>query len=170
MNIKPVIIIGIDPGYDRVGWAVGIAQSGKFFIQDADCIVTSKTDSLWQRYQQLNQELEALIKRFQPHEAALESLFFSKNQKTALHVSEARGVLISCFLRQQIQCFEYTPLQVKQAVTGFGKADKTAVTKMVRLQMGRSKLLSSPHTLDDTIDAVAVAMTHAASRSMIRNI
>ena len=146
---------------------MGTARSGQLQLQTYGLIETTKTQSIWQRYQQLDQELGEILDQYHPKEAALESVFFSKNQKTALRVSEARGVIINCLLRYQLRCFEYTPPQVKQAVTGYGNADKTAVEKMVRLQMKTMMQESSNKIIDDTIDAMAVAMTHAASRQTL---
>lgn len=151
--------IGFDPGYDRLGWAVGEVDKGSIkHLIAYGAIITDPLQSLHQRYSQILTELETLINTHHPTEAALESLFFATNRKTALHVSEARGILISVLLRHHCELSEYTPLQIKQAVTGYGKAEKTAIDKMVRLQLK----LPDTKILDDTMDALAVLLTHAS--------
>lgn len=166
---KSVRIIGIDPGYDRVGWAIGDAKGGKVSTIDFGCIVTTRGLSLFQRYQEIITSLEAIAKQYQPQEVAIESLFFSKNKSTAMDVSEARGVILSCFLRHQIECYEYRPVSIKQAVTGFGQADKKAVEKMVILQLGlQAHLETRKKVLDDTMDALAIMLTHAVSRGSLQ--
>ncbi len=150
--------MGFDPGYDRLGWAVGELENGKIVQLTAyGAIITDPQQTLYQRYAQILTELETLVVTHQPTEAAIESLFFATNRKTALHVSEARGILISVLLRHDCQLSEYTPLQIKQAVTGYGNAEKTAVDKMVRLQLK----LPNTKILDDTMDALAVLLTYA---------
>lgn len=157
------VVIGIDPGFDRVGWAVGQAEAGTLSILDFNCIQTKKTEPLVRRYHQIDQELHMVLEQYQPTEAAIESLFFAKNQTTAMHVAEARGVIISCLFRHQVPYSEYTPLQIKQAVTGYGRADKVAVEKMVRLQLRLPELPGkSAKILDDTLDALAIVVTHAS--------
>ncbi len=157
-------LLGIDPGYDRVGWAIGQVNGAKIAVLGFGCIETDKNQTLIQRYQQIDTQLQEILEQFQPVEAAIESLFFFKNQTTAMHVSEARGVIISCLFRHQVGFAEYTPLQIKQAVTGFGRADKKAVEKMVRLQLGLTQ--TNEKILDDTMDALAILITHASSRKL----
>lgn len=150
--------MAFDPGYDRLGWAVGEIEKGSVQQLTAyGAIITNPKQTLHQRYSQILTELEALVITHHPTAAAIESLFFATNRKTALHVSEARGILISVLLRHQCELSEYTPLQIKQAVTGYGNAEKTAVDKMVRLQLK----LPNTKILDDTMDALAVLLTYA---------
>jgi len=168
-----VTILGIDPGYGRMGWcvgqvgsenAVGKTSSGANDLKflGYDCIETAASLSIMERYQQIQLTLQEIIQKYHPQEAALESLFFHSNQKTVMRVSEARGLIIGALLNHHIACFEYTPLQIKQAVTGFGQAEKSAVERMLRLQFnfGHDKIL------DDTMDAIGVTMTHATSRKL----
>jgi crossover junction endodeoxyribonuclease RuvC len=163
------IILGIDPGYDRVGWCVGsVGQNFQLQVIKFGCIQTSPKQTLLERYQQIDTELTEVVRELHPTEAAVESLFFTKNQKTAMHVSEARGVIISCLFRHQVQFFEYTPLQIKQAVTGYGKADKAAVEKMVRLQLGSQISQQAGKIIDDTLDAMGIALTHMANRKLLK--
>ncbi len=162
-----ITLLGIDPGYDRVGWAIGQVTGAQIVALDFGCIETDKTQTLIERYHQIDRELTQVIQKYQPSEAAVESLFFFKNQTTAMHVSEARGVIISCLFRYQVGFAEYTPLQIKQAVAGFGRADKQAVDKMVRLQLKLDERQpSGKKVLDDTMDALAIMITHAASRKL----
>lgn len=160
-----MILLGIDPGYDRVGWAVGeLLPAGKVHVLDFGCITTSAKDSLFDRYQVLLQELTRLLETHQPDETAIEMLYFSKNTTTALKVSEARGIIISACMQKASEIFEYNPMTIKQAVTGSGTADKRAVTKMVQLQMQLPQ--KSQKILDDTMDALAILLTHATQRNM----
>lgn len=148
-------ILGIDPGYDRLGWAVGTPKGREWQSLHYGTIHTNAQQSLPERYADLAQQLRALIQTHQPAVVAIESLFFAKNQKTALKVSEARGVILQTCLAEGLRVQEFTPPQVKQALTGYGRADKKGVEKMVRMEL---KLGSQPIG-DDAIDALAVMLT-----------
>lgn len=153
------IILGIDPGYDRIGWAVGNKQPSGIKVIEFGCIKTSKNKPLFDRYHEIDDQLTKILEKLKPSQLAIESLFFFKNHKTALKVSEARGVIISCAMRKKLAIHEYTPLQIKQAVTGYGQADKRAVEKMVRMQLE----LPNKKIIDDTVDALAIFLTHAVT-------
>jgi crossover junction endodeoxyribonuclease RuvC len=155
-----LIILGIDPGYDRIGWAIGKGLGSKPEIIDFGCIQTDKTKDLSDRYQSIENQLQKIIEQYQPHELAIETLFFSKNKKTALQVSEARGIILSCCTRNKLGIFEYYPNQIKLTVTGNGQANKAAMEKMIRLQLNipRKKII------DDAIDAIGIVLTHAVTR------
>lgn len=157
MNKLAHTILAIDPGYDRIGWAVGTNQQTQISQLNFGCIQTNSDQTLYQRYQQIIQELSQIITKYQPTQLAIESLFFFKNQKTVMQVSEARGVIIGCCLRSNLEVYEYTPLQIKQAVTGYGRADKNQVDQMLRLQLklGQQKII------DDAMDAIGVLLTHS---------
>ena len=155
------IIIGIDPGYDRVGLAIGQKDGSKWQIMAHICIQTDKKAHLFDRYAQIAEELEKLIIKYKVTEAGIESLFWFKNKSTALDVSEARGIIIATLLRQEIKISEYTPLQIKQSLTGYGRADKKAVEKMVRLELALEGKI-----IDDTIDALAAMICHECSRKL----
>jgi crossover junction endodeoxyribonuclease RuvC len=176
-------VLAIDPGYDRLGWAVGEVMAGRTQLIGYGCLQTSAEQTLMQRYTQVNREVETLISVFQPKALAIETLFFSKNQKTALKVAEVRGVILSACLRHGLHIYDYNPMSVKQAVTGYGKADKEAVYKMLQLQVTlpslkpRQPSVSTPMQLpsagvllDDTWDAIAVLMTHTASVSVSKRV
>ncbi len=157
-----MIIIAIDPGYDRLGWAVGqLLPRKQINLLSFGLIETDKKKPMPERYLQLDQQLSQLLQEFKPNQAAIETLFFFKNQKTVMQVAESRGVIISALMRAQVKIFEYSPLQIKAAAAGFGRADKKAVEKMVRLQL---KIPKDQKIIDDTFDGLAILLTHAYSR------
>ncbi len=151
----PAILMGIDPGYDRVGWAVCSAKSGTLTPLGYGCIRTNAKETQLERYQQLSRDLATILTQYQPVAAAVESLFFATNQKTAIAVAQARGIILAQLFDHNVQIHQYTPLQIKQATTGYGSADKTAVEKMVRQQIQ----LPNVKIIDDTIDALAMVIT-----------
>ncbi len=155
-------VIAIDPGYDRVGWAILSVKKRAITYISAGCIQTDKKQTLFQRYQQIVAELAPILSTHQPEDLAIETLFFAKNTSTALHVSEARGIIIATALAAGCQVYEYAPNQVKLSVTGTARADKQAVAKMVIHQINE-KL--PPKLLDDAIDAIAIGITHALHTS-----
>jgi crossover junction endodeoxyribonuclease RuvC len=156
---KTLTFMGIDPGYDRLGWAVG-QWNGKEWAQlDFGCIITDPQATIFQRYQQIQTDLTALLIEFKPEQAGIESIFFSKNQTTAMRVSEVRGLIISNLIQHSCGITEFTPNQIKQAVTGAGNADKTAVAKMVRIELQ----LDQQVVIDDAMDALAILLTCQAT-------
>lgn len=148
--------IGIDVGTATTGWAVISFLDSKFVVEGFGVIETSKHDLMPDRLLQINQELSALIAQYQPVEMCVESLFFSKNQKTVMTVSQARGVILMAGASARLPMFEYTPLQVKQAVTGYGRAEKPQVQQMVKVILG----LESIPKPDDAADALAICIAH----------
>ncbi|MDR0463229.1 MAG: crossover junction endodeoxyribonuclease RuvC [Pseudomonadales bacterium] len=158
--MKNEIVFGIDPGFDRLGWSVAQFVNNKCNLLSYGLITTNKKDTLCQRYLDLANQFEVLVQEFKPTQAALESLFFQNNQKTAIAVAQARGIILSALLRSGATCYEYTPPQIKLAVAGHGKADKKSVEKMVRAQIA----LPDEKIIDDTIDSLAVLLTHFANR------
>lgn len=160
---KHTVVLGIDPGYDRLGWAIGTqTRTKKITYQGYGCITTDKKESQMNRLQTLQEELLQILEQFKPTEVAIESIFFSKNKTTAIKVAEAKGVIISCCLSQTSAIVEYTPPNIKLAVTGRGNASKKEVHKMIALQTNEQL----GNQLDDTIDAMAVVMTHFAQRKL----
>lgn len=154
------LIIGLDPGYDRLGW--GIARQINSSWQDIayGCIITDRKLDLLARYQQLETTLTQIIDQYQPQEAALETLFFNHNQTTAMAVSEARGIIIATLLHHHLPIAQYAPSKIKLTTTGYGRADKKAIEKMVRLEFK----LSTAKIIDDALDALAVVLTHQVHR------
>ena len=159
-----MIILGIDPGFARVGWGVLEVQNSEFRIQNYGCVETSKNTDSQDRLVSVYKEVCALIKKYKPDVLAIEELFFTNNAKTAFKVGEARGVIILAGALQKIPVFSYTPLQVKIAVTGYGSAEKSQVGRMIKAIL---KLKDMPK-LDDTTDAIAVALTHAFTNKKLR--
>lgn len=147
-------VVGIDPGFDRVGWAV--LEGSKLHMSLISCglIKTNKVDEPEKRLQDIYGQLSRIIKQHRPNQMAVESIFFFKNAKTIIGVSQARGVILLTGQLHRLSIIEFTPLQVKSIVAGSGTADKKAVEKMVRLQV-----TGVPDKLvDDTIDAIAIGM------------
>jgi crossover junction endodeoxyribonuclease RuvC len=146
------IILGIDPGLENTGW--GIVDGNK--LLDCGVIITKKTWSSVDRLGKIYEELEKIIKKFKVNEMAIETLFFAKNAKSALKVAEAIGVIKVCGKNNNLKLAEYTPLQVKSALVGYGRAEKEQVEIMVRDSLNLDELISPSHASD----AVAVALTH----------
>jgi crossover junction endodeoxyribonuclease RuvC len=155
-----MIILGIDPGFARVGWAIVQSNKQKVTSNKFGCIETTKDTESQERLVLVYKQICALIKKYKPDSLAIEELFFTNNAKTAFKVGEARGVIILAGAMQKIPVFSYTPLQVKIAVTGYGHADKPQVGRMVKAIL---KLKELPK-LDDTVDAIAVGLTHAFTK------
>ena len=152
-----MIILGIDPGIAIVGWGVLEYNAGRFRPIAYDSIQTPSTDSIEHRLLTIDRELTAIIEKYRPEAMAVEELFWNTNQKTGIIVAEARGVILTAATRLGVPIFEYTPLQVKQAVVGYGRAEKHQVIAMVTSMLR----LPAPPKPDDTADAIAIAMCHA---------
>lgn len=148
-----MIILGIDPGTAATGYGLVKKQSELKAI-DYGCIKTSPNFSTAERLKQTHQQITKLIKKYKPNIVAVEDIFFFKNLKTAIKVSQARGVALLTASQMKIPVAEYTPLQIKQAVTSYGRADKTQVQKMVKILLGLKEI---PRP-DDAADALAVAI------------
>ena len=157
-------ILGVDPGYARVGWAVLETLNSKLETRSYGCVETSKDDSSQDRLVAVYKQILLLIGKYKPDYAAVEELFFTTNAKTAFKVGEARGVIILACSNKRIPVFSYTPLQVKIAVTGYGRADKIQVGKMIKVIL---RLKNIPK-LDDVTDAIAVALTHAFTNKKLK--
>ncbi|OGJ16603.1 MAG: crossover junction endodeoxyribonuclease RuvC [Candidatus Pacebacteria bacterium RIFCSPHIGHO2_01_FULL_46_16] len=157
-------IIAIDPGYDRLGWTVVTVDQRKLQLLAYDCIITDRTHNLVQRMSAITAELTALIEQYRPDELAIETLFFARNTTTALKVSEIRGAVIATAIAHNIAVAQYNPMTIKQSVTGHGKADKRGVSKMLRLLFPEIGQVAH----DDTMDAIAVAVTHALTAHQIQ--
>ena len=157
-----MIILGIDPGIARVGWGAVKDDLGKQVAIDYGCFETSASLSLDDRLAKIHKFVIGLIEKFKPNVLAVEQLYFAANVKTALTVGQARGVIILAGAKANLQTVSYTPLQVKQALTGYGRADKKQIGMMVKSILNLPKVI----TQDDTADALAVALTHAFSYKM----
>ncbi|MFA5318628.1 MAG: crossover junction endodeoxyribonuclease RuvC [Patescibacteria group bacterium] len=159
MNAKNTLILGIDPGIADTGFGIIKKGGGQLKLVDYGCIKTAADLPHEQRLKQINVELNKIIKKYKPDAAAIEKLFFCNNVKTALTVGEARGVIMLTFCQNNLPIYEFTPLQVKQAVSAYGKAGKMQVQKMVKLLLNM-KEIPKP---DDAADALAVAICCANS-------
>jgi crossover junction endodeoxyribonuclease RuvC len=152
-------IISIDPGYDRLGVSVMEKDTkGKEVVLFSDCFLTDKKESLEKRILFLGQEVKSVIKKFSPTHMAIEKLFFTKNQTTAMKVAEVRGVVIYEASQKGITIHEFSPQDIKIAVTGYGNASKDQVSKMTEKILS----LSKKKRLDDEMDALALGVTALA--------
>ena len=156
-------VLAFDPGYERLGVAVlerdKAARNGTKLVM-SDCVRTSAKDSFHLRLKQLGNAAEQLIAEYAPDAVALEKVYFEKNAKTAMGIAEVRGMLAYIAASHDIPICEYTPLEVKTAVTGYGRSDKAAIALML------PRLIDLPATkkrLDDEMDAIAVALTCLAT-------
>ena len=152
-------ILGIDPGYAILGWGVIDVVGNRFSVVDYGSILTDTKMEMPARLQVLYNGLTELIHKYKPDDASIEQLFFNSNAKTAILVGEARGVAVLACANGNLNIGEYTPLQIKQALVGYGRADKKQVQYMVKTMLN----LKSVPKPDDTADALAAAICHAHS-------
>ena len=150
-------IIGIDPGYATIGYGVLDYRNTRFTTLDYGAIITTPDHALPERLLQIYEETCAVVERHRPDAAAIEKLFFSNNKTTGIDVAQARGVILLACEQHGVPCYEYTPMQVKQAVVGYGKAMKPQVMDMTKRLLHLEKLPKP----DDTADALAIAICHA---------
>lgn len=161
-------IIGIDPGYDRLGIAIIDNQ----ILVHSECFSTSPKDDFHKRLKEVGQRIHNVIEEFAPDIMSIESLFITKNQKTAMKVAEARGVIAYEASLKNIPINEYSPPQIKVAITGHGGSDKSQIIKMIPLLLKIKFDSSKKKMLDDEYDAIAVAITcesHIKSQNKIQN-
>jgi crossover junction endodeoxyribonuclease RuvC len=156
------LVLGVDPGTAITGYGLVWAEGDELRLVDYGAITTPAEKPLPQRLQEIYRQLTALVQERQPAAAAVEKLFFSRNVRTALSVGQARGVALLAMANAELEIHEYTPLEVKQAVVGYGRATKEQVQEMVKMLLG---LVSVPQP-DDAADAIAVAICHIHSARM----
>ena len=149
-------ILGIDPGFAITGYSIIDYIGNKFHLETSGAILTEAHTSFPLRLEKINKDLDNIIKTYKPEAMAIEELFFNNNAKTAINVAQARGVILVTARQNNLNIYEYTPLQVKQAVTGYGRADKIQVQRMVKMILNEAKL-------DDVTDSMAMAICHAHS-------
>ena len=154
-----MIVLGIDPGYAIVGYGVVNYNANKFQIIEYGAVTTEAKTLFTNRIFKIYHDVCEIIKRTKPDALSIEKLFFNTNTTTAIDVAQARGVILLAARENRIPVFEYTPLQVKSAVTGYGKAEKKQVMEMTKNLLG----LKSVPKPDDTADALAIAICHAHS-------
>ncbi len=152
-------ILGIDPGFAITGYSIIDYVGNKFQLITSGAVTTKAGVSFPQRLTKIYDDLNLIIQEYQPEAMAVEELFFNQNTKTAINVAQARGTILTVGCKTGTPTYEYTPLQVKQAVAGYGRADKTQVQKMVKAILNVEKLPK----LDDITDSMAIAICHAHS-------
>jgi len=155
--VKNIRIIGVDPGYAIVGWGVVDYNGNSFRAVDYGAILTKAGLPFEERLEIIYQEFSEILDRYQPVSLGMEKLYFAKNKTTGVDVAQARGVILLSARQHRLSIGEYTPLQVKQAVTGYGKAEKNQVMQMTKMLLA----LPSLPKPDDTADALAMAICHA---------
>lgn len=152
-----MIILGIDPGTATTGYGLIKKTGSKLEFIDFGCILTPASLSLSDRLEIIATELDKIIEKYKPSQIAVEELFFAANTKTAIAVGHARGVILLGGKKKGLSLFEYTPLEVKMAITGYGRADKNQVQQMVKSLLSLAEIPKP----DDAADALAVAICHA---------
>ena len=158
-----MVILGIDPGYAIVGYGVVEFRGGKYRPLEYGAIVTKAGEPFPRRLETIANALDSVLAKHRIDAVSIEKLYFQNNQKTAIQVAEARGVILLCCQRAGLEIFEYTPLQVKSAVTGYGGAKKPQVMEMTRSILGLEKIPKP----DDAADALALAVCHAHAAGSI---
>ena len=162
---KGQIILAIDPGFDRIGLAVMERGQGKPKLLFSQCLKTDSKKARPERLLSIGQKTKSLIKKWRPRTLAIETIFFNTNITSAIGVAEARGIIIYEATMAGMEIFEYGPQTIKIAVTGYGKADKIQMANMVK------KLIDLPEKsskrLDDEVDAIALGITHLATKKSI---
>ncbi len=153
--MNTIRVLGIDPGYERLGVAIVEKKNGKEILLFSGCMKTSPKLGLVERIFNLGQEIKSIIKKYKPTVLAIEKLFFTNNQKTVMGVSEVKGVVTYIAKLNGLEVHEITPLQVKDSMVGYGKADKNQISFMVKKILG----LDQTKRYDDEFDAMAVALT-----------
>lgn len=157
-----MIVLGIDPGLATTGYGVINSQNGKLEVINYGCILTKSSLPLSTRLLTIYEETKKLIITYKPDAIIIEEIFFCKNVKTGLQIGHVRGVIILAAIEANIELAEYTPLQIKQALTGFGRADKKQIQEMVKILLNL-KVIPKP---DDAADALAVAICHIYSSKL----
>ena len=150
-------ILGIDPGMAIVGYGlIDYNNNGEIKLLTSGSIQTDKDSSDSKRLLEIFNDLSVIAEKYKPDCASVENLFFFKNQKTVIPVAEARGVILTVLEKFNIPTYSYTPMEVKQVLTGYGRAEKKEVEQMVKISLGTDNLPK----LDDTVDAIAIAICH----------
>ena len=150
-------ILGIDPGMAIVGYGIINIENEQLELLTSGSIQTDKTLSDSKRLLEIYNDLTTVVDKYKPDCASVEELFFFKNQKTVIPVAEARGVIITVLEKFNVPTYSYTPMEVKQVLTGYGRAEKKEVEQMVKIALNTDKL----PRLDDTVDAIAIAICHS---------
>ncbi len=155
-------IIGIDPGLAIVGYSIIDVINEEYILSASGSIQTSKDKTDASRLLEIETDLETILNKYKPDSASIEKLFYFKNQKTIIPVAQARGVILSVLEKNSVPIFEYTPMEVKQIMTGYGRATKAEVAKIVEMSVKYKKLPK----LDDTLDSIAIALCCSRSNNL----
>ena len=158
-NLKKIRILGIDPGYAIVGFGVLDYDGVRFTPIEYGAVLTEAGTPFPERLKAIHEDVEFIFSKFKPDCMAVERLYFTTNQKTAIDVAQARGITVLSAATRNVPVSEYTPLQVKQSVTGYGKAEKKQVMEMTRQLLGLAQIPKP----DDAADALAIAICHGHS-------
>ncbi len=158
-----MLILGIDPGYAIIGYGVVRYENYKFSPVEYGAVTTPSKTDFCKRLEMIFGGISSIIEKYQLDAVAIEKLFFNTNTTTAIDVAQARGVILLAAQKHSLPVYEYTPLQVKQAVTGYGRAQKHQVMEMTRQMLGL-KEIPKP---DDTADALAMAVCHGYNASLV---
>lgn len=159
-----MLILGIDPGYATVGFGFVRYNAPRFAVGQYGAVITPSSEPFEKRLKTIHDSVCSLIERYSPDAVAIEKLYYANNAKTVIGVAEARGVILLAACEKGVPIYEYTPLQVKQAVTGYGQAFKAQVQEMTR-RLLNLKQIPKP---DDTADALAIAICHAQNSSRVK--
>ena len=152
-------ILGIDPGMAIVGYSVLECNGSNIKLLHSGSVQTDKNKPESARLLEIFEDMNALVEDYKPDVCAIEKLFYFRNQTTVMPVAHARGVILTVLEKHKIPIFEYTPIEVKQVLTGYGRADKKEVEQMVKISLG----VESLPKLDDTVDSIAIAICHTRS-------
>jgi len=155
-----VIILGIDPGLNNTGYGLIRYEKKKIELIDYGCVLTYKKDTFSIRIKKIYYKVKELIEKYNPHEVAIEEIFFNKNVRSALTVSKVHGMIAITVALIGLELYEYTPLQIKQATVGNGRAEKYQVQSMVKILLNLSEIPQPDHAAD----ALAVAICHAHTK------
>ena len=159
-----MITLGIDPGLATVGFGVVQSRIGNDFrALEYGAVLTEAGKKVEDRLLEIYDNIDELCKTFRPHAAAVERLYFNTNEKTAINVAQARGVILLALTKNGVPVYEYTPLQIKQALTGYGRASKGQIQQMMKSMLGLAEIPKP----DDVADALAISICHAHSHRMV---
>ncbi len=150
-------ILGIDPGLAIVGYSILDIEKDEYILESSGSIQTDKNKTDAQRLLEIESDMQTIINTYKPDVASIEKLFYFRNQKTVIPVAEARGVILAVIEKNSIPIYEYTPIEVKQVITGYGRATKEEVAKIVEMSVKYKKLPK----LDDTLDSIAIALCYS---------
>ena len=156
-------ILGIDPGLAIVGYSVLDIEKDENILETSGSIQTDKTKTDAERLLEIETDMQTILSMYKPEIASVEKLFYFKNQKTVIPVAEARGVILSVLQKNGRPIFEYTPMEVKQVITGYGRATKEEVAKIVEMSIKYKKLPK----LDDTLDSIAIALCYSRNNILV---